>query len=152
MGREDYVYDPHEQYNPNLPQRDWEEYQRDPRTLEIASKVKNIISSGMLATVKHSILSEITFDVKSRIDYPAVILQMSYSPHWSALAIAMMTHGCFVNVESEEVIKFTESKSPNPIKYHPNIEFMEDEYGRRQPVWKGTAKAEKLKQLDLFEF
>lgn len=145
-------YDPHESYNPNFHEEDWAIYQRHPKTLELAAKVGDLIRSGLVARIQHSILCDNSFDVMARVDYGAATLQVLYSPHWSALAIAMLTHGCFENYEDEKVIRFYLSPSTNPLMYPPNIEWEEDVYGRQQPVWKGTVKAKKMKQLELYEF
>ena len=149
------MYDPHETYNPNFPEDDWQAFKTSIRTCELANKVSELINSGLVAVVRHDVLCDLNFDVKSRVDYPAPILQISYFPHWAALAIAMMTHACFEPNYEESVTRFYVSPSTNPIMYHPNIEMVwVDLNGKDRLVaqWKGTQKAEKLKQLEMFEF
>jgi hypothetical protein len=147
--------DPHESYNPNFPEEDWRAYQTDVRANNLADRIKVIIDTGRVAVIRHSVLCDLNFDIKSRVDYPAPSLQMGYYPHWAALALAMLTHACFEHFYEEGVTRFYKSPSVNPIMYPPNVEFVwKDIDGReyRVPQWIGTQKAEKMKQLDMFEF
>lgn len=146
------IHDPHESYNPNFPEADWGEYQTDQRTIELATRVKELIDSGLVAKIRNETLAVINFDLKARSgNYSAICLQNSdwYYAHWTALAISMIVHGCFEPNYEEEVIRFYKSHSPNPIKYPPNIEFIEDEYGRNHPFFKGEKQR---RSLDQYEF
>lgn len=146
------IYDPHESYNPNFPEADWREYQTDPRTLEIAAKVKELINTGLVAKIRNETLAVINFDLKARSgNYAAITLQNSdwFHAHWAAMAISMIVHACFEPNYEEGVIRFYKSHSPNPIMFPPNIEFIEDVHGRNMPFFKGEKQR---RSLDQYEF
>src|SRR3974390_752178 len=128
------IYDPHTAYNPNFREEDWKAYQVYPKAIELAKRIQELHKNGLVARISHNVLCNLNFDIVSRVDYSAITLQMSYSPHWAALAISMMTHSCFEPNREEKVTRFYKSLSPNPIMYPPNITFVEDEWGREHAV------------------
>jgi hypothetical protein len=150
------IYDPHTEFNWNFKPEWWSYYQSDERTNQIASKVREVIDSGMVAVVKNKTLCELHFDMMCRLGSMAISIQVfGWSPHHSACAIAMLIHACYVRDSDDKnngVTRFMKSLSSNPIMYYPNITFVEDNFGRQFPVFKIRAKEIKAEQLSMFEF
>lgn len=117
------IHDPHKEYNPNFYEEDFEEFLRNDQTLSLMEQVKSIIDQGLVAKIDNELLSEVSFNVRSRVDYAAPVLQLSWDSWYTALAICRMVHGCYEKFEKENVTKFYKSEVDNVPMYPPNIIF-----------------------------
>jgi hypothetical protein len=135
------IYDPHVEYNGNFSEEEWEVFSTDDRTLKIAADIRSIINEpNKMAVVQNETLCEMSFDVSAKIDFPAPVLQMRWSSWRASIALARLVHGRYETLD--DVTRFYKSYMDNEAMYPPNIDFVEDDRGRWQPVLKSKQTEE----------
>jgi len=147
--------DPHESYNPNITQEEWDAFRSDERLKSLASDIRDVIESGSVGSVDSSILGEISFDVRARIGTPAPLIQMKTCPWYAALVICTLIHAeyeCDNPVREEGRTRFSKSRFMNEPYTPENVTFNEDQWGRMIPILISEVRKEEEKQYELFEF
>jgi len=146
-------WDPHESYNSNFSESEWQAFQADERSRILSESISSVISSGNVAVVDSTVLRELTFDVRVKMGcYSAVDLQFSWTPFWSAWAISCMIRAQFQYDWHDEdgKIRFMSTSHINEPYLPNNVTFVEDEWGRYQPILRSEKKKEEEKQYELF--
>jgi hypothetical protein len=146
-------YDPFKDYNPNFSEEEWHAHKHDERTRAVCDSISTILSTGMVAAITEESLSMINFDVRAKLGWPAPLLQESWHSHFTAWAIAALTHACFSN-DTDGKVRFYTSPYNNEPYVPGNVTFLTPEPGRAfgQAILKSQKKQQELAQLELFEF
>lgn len=146
------VYDPHDDsfIACNLYEDEWRVYKQNQKILELAEKIKEIVSDGLVAVISNSLLTDLSIDVAAEATTPAVIIQsFRNNPHWASIALCMLTH-CSMEPDTE-VTRFERSVYPQEPMYWDNVEAIYDTPRKFYTTYvrKDKVKVEKQKQLDL---